>query len=249
MSMTNYSIKNINGGVIDIDTTANRVKVAISSMGNLDYDGDIIHAKAYNRTMAERGPKGANLIWHLTDHDASMKSAIAKFSELYVEKDYLVGVTQIPQTTLGKDMLIMYGAGHINQHSVGFKTVESEVQNKGKADEYRLIKQILLYEGSAVLWGANVNTPTLSVGKSLTKEEQKIEFLELIEQVNNLAKLLRAGKLSDGTLELAEIDLAQKTEKLKELYEINAIQPVEKTFDPVGSTVLLDGLKLFNNSY
>ena len=115
--------------------------------------------------------------------------------------------------------------------------------------EYRLIKQILLYEGSAVLWGANVNTPTLSVGKSLTKEEQKIEFLELIEQVNNLAKLLRAGKLSDGTLELAEIDLAQKTEKLKELYEINAIQPVEKTFDPVGSTVLLDGLKLFNNSY
>jgi len=28
MSMTNYSIKNINGGVIDVDTTANRVKVA-----------------------------------------------------------------------------------------------------------------------------------------------------------------------------------------------------------------------------
>jgi ABC-type phosphate/phosphonate transport system ATPase subunit len=106
-----------------------------------------------------------------------------------------------------------------------------------------------LYEGSAVLWGANPDTPTLSVGKSLTQEEQKIEFLEVLKQVNNLAKLLRAGKLSDGTLELAEIDLAQKTEKLKELYEITAIQPVAKTFDPVSSNVLLDGLKLFNNSY
>ncbi len=178
-----------------------------------------------------------------------MKSAIAKFSDLYVEKDYLVGVTNIPDTTLGKDMLIMYGAGHINQHSVGFKTVESEVQNKGKADEYRLIKQIFLYEGSAVLWGANSDTPTLSVGKSQTKEDQQNEFFELLKQVNNLAKLLRAGKLSDGTLELAEIDLAQKTDRLKELYDINSIQPVAKTFDPEVSISLFEGLKLFNNSY
>lgn len=233
--MTNYSTKNINGGVLDVDTTANRVKVAISRTGNLDLDGDVIDPTAYNRTIKERGPKGANLVWHLTDHNASMKNAIAKFSELYMEKDYLVGVTNIPDTTLGKDMLIMYHAGHINQHSVGFRTISSEPQNAGKPDEYRLIKEILLYEGSAVLWGANPDTPTLSVGKSLTPEDQQKEFFVIMEQVNNLAKLLRAGKLSDGTLELAEIDLAQKTERLKELYESKTIQPVEKTFDPVSS--------------
>jgi len=235
--MKNYDIKNINGGVLDVSTVDNRVKVAISSLGSLDLDGDIIDNKAYNRTIKERGPKGANLVWHLTDHNASMKNAIGKFSELFVENNYLVGVTNIPETTLGKDMLIMYDAGHINQHSVGFRTISSEPQNKGKADEYRLIKEILLYEGSAVLWGANPDTPTLSVGKSLTPEEQKIEFLEIIKQLDNLAKILRAGKLSDGTLELAEIDFAQKTEKLKALYESNTIQPVEKTFGPVSSKI------------
>lgn len=235
--MKNYSEKNINGGVLDVSTTDNRVKIAISHTGSLDHDNDIIHGKAYNRTITERGPKGANLIWHLTDHNASMKNAIAKFSELYMEKEYLVGVTNIPQTTLGKDMLIMYDAGHINQHSVGFKTIEAETQNKGKSDEYRLIKQIFLYEGSAVLWGANTNTPMLSFGKSLTPEDQKIEFLDILKQVNNLAKLLRAGKLSDETLELAEIDLAQKTEKLQALYEINTIQPAVKAFDPVSSKI------------
>lgn len=235
--MKQYETKDIATVALDVDTTANRVKVAISKMGNLDLDGDIIDPKAYNRTIKERGPKGANLIWHLTDHRSQMSNAIAKFSELYIEKDMLVGVTDIPGTTLGKDMLIMYQAGHINQHSVGFRTISSEPQKAGTPDEYRLIKEILLYEGSAVLWGANPETPTLSVGKSLTKEEAEKDFLATTEQINNLAKLLRQGKLSDQSLELLEIDLLQKTERLKELYE-NSIQPAAKASDPVKSNSL-----------
>ena len=234
--------------MLDVDAKSSRVKVAISKMGNLDLDGDVIDKTAYNRTIKERGPKGANLIWHLTDHNTSMKSAIAKFAEIYTEGDYLVGVTDIPATTLGKDMLIMYQAGHINQHSVGFRTINSEPQKAGTAQEYRLIKEILLYEGSAVLWGANPETPTLSVGKSLTKEEAEKDFLETTEQINNLAKLLRQGKLSDTSLELLEIDFYQKTERLKQLYEI-ATLPAEKALDPVKSNSLLDGLKLFNNTF
>lgn len=245
--MKNYEEKNINGGLLDVDTTQSRVKVAISKMGNLDLDGDIIDKTAYNRTIKERGPKGANLIWHLTDHNASMKSAIGKFSELSVEGDMLVGVTDIPATTWGKDMLIMYQAGHINQHSVGFRTISSEPKDAGKPSEYRLIKEILLYEGSAVLWGANPETPTLSVGKSLTKEEQENEYLETTKQINNLAKLLRQGKLSDQSLELLEIDLIQKTEKLKQLYDI-ATQSAEKAPDPVQSDSLLKGIDSFINS-
>lgn len=229
--MKNYEIKNIAGGTLDVDTTASRVKVAISRMGNLDLDGDVIDKTAYNRTIKERGPKGANLIWHLTDHTARMQNAIGKFSELSIEGDYLVGITDIPATTLGKDMLIMYQAGHINQHSVGFRTITSEPQKAGTAQEHRLIKEILLYEGSAVLWGANPDTPTLSVGKSATKEEREKDFFDTLKDINNLAKLLRQGKLSDNTLELLEIDLTQKTEKLKNLYDV-AIQPAEKAFDP-----------------
>ncbi len=120
--------------------------------------------------MAERGPKGANLIWHLTDHNPSLKSAIGKFSELYVEDNYLVGVTDVPNTTWGNDVLEFYKSGHINQHSVGFRTIKQENQ-KSQEGEYNLIKEILLFEGSAVLWGANMNTPTLEVNKSLTSQD------------------------------------------------------------------------------
>ncbi len=127
-----------------------KVKVAISQMGSKDYDNDVIDHGAYNKTMAERGPKGANLIWHLTDHNPSLKSAIGKFSELYVEGDYLVGITDVPNTTWGNDVLEFYKSGHINQHSVGFRTIKAEAQQKGQAEEYNLIKEILLFEGGGV---------------------------------------------------------------------------------------------------
>ncbi len=78
----------------------------------------------------------------------NLSSISATFSELYVEGDYLVGVTDVPNTTWGNDVLEFYKSGHINQHSVGFRTIKAEAQQKGQAEEYNLIKEILLFEGS-----------------------------------------------------------------------------------------------------
>lgn len=161
------NIKNIDGGVLDVSTAHRKVKVAINKMGVLDHDKDMIDKTAFNRSIKQRGPGGSNMIWHLTDHIPSLKSAVGKFSELYTEKDYLTGVTVIPNTQWGNDVMEFYKTGAINQHSIGFKTVNEETQNKGKPDEYNLIKEVMLYEGSAVLWGANEDTPTISVGKSM----------------------------------------------------------------------------------
>lgn len=245
--MKQYEIKNTdNDSVIDVDDTSRRVKVVISKMGNLDLDGDVIDKTAYNRTIKERGPKGVNLIWHLTDHYPSLKNAIAKFSEIKADGDNLVGITDIPKTSWGNDMLEFYKTGNINQHSVGFRTIQSEPVNAGKANEYRLIKEIFLYEGSAVLWGANPETPTISVGKSLTKKEVEDEYFGTLKEINNLAKLFKSGHLTDESFELLEMQLAQKTEKLQQLYEI-ATQPAQKAFDPVNES-MLDVLKTFNNT-
>lgn len=247
--MKQFEIKNTDvaeSSVKDVDKNGRRVKVAISKMGNLDLDNDIIDKGAYNRTIKQRGPKGTNLIWHLTDHNASLKSAIGKFSELSVQGDCLVGVTDVPNTTLGNDMLELYDAKHINQHSVGFRTLDSAPMKAGTADEYRLIKEILLYEGSAVLWGANPETPTLSVGKSITKEEAEKDFFETIKEINSLHKLFKTGHLSDQTFELIEVQLVQKTNKLQQLFE-NATQltlvvpgPAEKGIE--------ETIKSFTNS-
>lgn len=250
--MKNFEVKNTEpDSVKDVDTVTRRVKVVISKMGVLDLDNDVIDTTAYNKTIKERGPKAANLIWHLTDHIPSLKNAIGKFSELSVEKDNLIGVTDIPKTTWGNDVLEFYQTGNINQHSVGFRTVKDEPVNAGKANEHRLIKEILLYEGSAVLWGANPETPTLSVGKSYNfndQEELKKEYLNILLEINNFTKLFKTGHLSDQSFELMEIRVIQQTDKLKQLFEI-ITQPALKAVEPKTESSVLSVLQTFNNSF
>lgn len=247
--MKNYEIKDtLPGQVNDVDTTGRRVKVVINEMGNKDLDGDVMDGGAYNATVKMRGPKSANLIWHLTDHVPSLKNAIGKPSEITTGSNQLVFVTDIPKTSWGNDMMEHYKAGTINQHSIGFKTIKSEILNKGKEDEYRIIKEVMLYEGSAVLWGANPNTPTLSVGKSFTKEESEKDFLETIAEFSKFTSLFKNGHLSDQSFELIEIKIGQLSEKLQRLYQSSTQPAGEPAVEPQNAKGLLDVLKTFNNS-
>jgi len=226
---TFYEIKNIAGGVEDVSTTTRKVKVVISQTGEKDFDNEVVDSAAYNKTLAERGPKSANLIWHLTDHNPSLKTAVGKFSELYMDGNKLTGITEIPNTSWGNDMMEFYLKGHINQHSIGFKTVKDEVVNGGKSDEYRVLKEVVLYEGSAVLWGANPNTPTVEAGKSLNKEEAKKQFDELADEWGLLMKSLKNGNMMDSTYEMIEMRISQNQEKQKELFKIFSTEPVITT--------------------
>lgn len=162
-----YEIKTVADSTLDVDDKSRRVKVVLNKTGVKDFDRDIIDKSAFNKTISERGPGGKNLIWHLTDHTPSLKSAVGKFSELGMKGDDLIGVTDISDTSWGNDVLTFYKSGQINQHSIGFRTIKREVMNEDNpAERYDILKEVMLYEGSAVLWGANEFTPTLSVGKS-----------------------------------------------------------------------------------
>lgn len=218
-----YQVKNVADSVKDVSESTRKVKVAISHTGSLDLDNDVIDPNAFAKTISERGPSGSNLIWHLTDHNPSLKSAVGKFKELYMEGGYLVGVTEIPNTTWGNDVLEFYKSGHINQHSIGFRTIKREPVNAGTPQEHNLIKEVLLYEGSAVLWGANPNTPTL--GKGLTKED---EAKELSGEMEMLVKSLRNGSYTDNAFELIETRLKQIQQRISEL----TTQPVQVTVEP-----------------
>lgn len=226
-----YQVKTVDQSTLDVDTGSRRVKVAISHTGSIDLDNDVIDKGAYTKTLKERGPSGANLIWHLTDHNASLKSAVGKFSQLFMEGDYLVGITDIPNTTWGNDVLEFYKTGHINQHSVGFKAVKKEQSDDrgGHKDPYTIIKEVLLYEGSAVLWGANPNTPTLATGKSFTVEEASSELDALQKQLSSITKSLKEGQFTDETSELLEIQLKQIQQNIDILFKHT--QPV-KTVEP-----------------
>lgn len=235
---TFFQTKTVDNSVLDVNDKGRQVKVAISQVGSKDLDNDIIDSGAYTKTISERGPKGSNLIWHLTDHNPSLKNAVGKFSELFMEGNYLVGVTNIPNTTWGNDVLELYKTGNINQHSIGFRTIKSEPVDAGKSTEYNLIKEVLLYEGSAVLWGANPNTPTLSAGKNLTIEEKQSELESLQKEMTVLSKSLKDGRFTDESFELIEIRFKQVQERISELFK-NITQPVQ-TVEPVNE---LDKLK------
>ena len=158
----NISYKSNSISPLDVDDKSRTVKVVISEMGSKDYDNDIIDHKAYDKTIAERGPNGTKQIHHLRDHDMSFGSGfISTFSELYTSGNQLIGVSTLPNTAVGNDMFSLYSAGLVKEHSVGFQTMDS-IQGKS-ADDPRIITAIKLYEGSAVVLGANPNTPTLSV--------------------------------------------------------------------------------------
>jgi uncharacterized protein len=230
IEMKTYEIKNIDGGVVDVDDTTRRVKVAMNKTGVKDHDKDIIESTAFSRTIKERGPSGTNLIWHLTDHRASLKDAVGKPNEILVDANgYLVFVTDIPKTTWGNDVLEFYKSGVVNQHSIGFATIKREVFHDDDWEKrYTIIKEVKLYEGSAVLWGANEFTPTLSVGKAYTKEEAMTEFESTQKELDAFTKLFKTGHLSDEAFELVDIKVSQLNQRLTVLYK-NAIDLANET--------------------
>lgn len=221
--MNNYfDVKEVSNSVTDVDTVSRRVKVVLSEMGSKDLDNDVIESGAYNKTISERGPKAKNLIWHLTDHWPDLKHAVGKFSELYEEGNKLIGITNIPNTTWGNDVMEFYKTGTINQHSIGFRIIKSEPQNAGTVNEYRLIKEILLYEGSAVLWGANPNTPTLTVGKSASPDD-------IVCRYKQLTKAFKEGNYTDETFAILDAQIKQIEQDMAAKY----LQSIEsKTTDP-----------------
>jgi HK97 family phage prohead protease len=173
--------------------------VAIAHIGNKDRDGDVFTPDAFKKTIQEKGPSGTNEIWHLIDHSATLKSALSKFSELYKEGDYIVGVSKYKESSLWKEMWPLYESGDINQHSVGFSVVKEQ---KNESAGYNEITEVNLWEGSAVLWGANPITPTMEVFKSLNKYEQ-------VDQIQERFKRLRKGLKSDVERSLLLIEIKQ----------------------------------------
>jgi HK97 family phage prohead protease len=239
--MKHFQSKDISDGIMDVDTSTRRVKAVWSRMNNIDLDSDIIVPEAFTKTLAERGPAGKNLVWSLVDHQADMNNVIGKPEQLYIDGDMLVAVTPIVGTEKGTDMLKMYEAGLINQHSIGFSTMKSDWQDQNQ--KVRVIKELKLYEGSAVLWGANPETPTLSV-KSQSKED-------LNNRLEKLLKAFRNGRFTDETFALMEIQIKKIQADLLEL-EITqsaqiAIEPKQQ--EKNNDAEVIKAIKEFNQLF
>ena len=217
-----YSTKSVNGAPIDMHDQSRTITVYYSAFGNKDSDGDVITPGAFTKTLKENGPQGKNRVWHLMNH--STDKPVAKPFQMEEDGFGLKSYVKMPNTTLGNDLYELYKDGHITEHSIGFNVMKSMQKS-----DYNEITEIKLYEGSSVLWGANSNTPTVSV-KSEMKED-------VIDQIQKTIKSLRNGSFTDATFELLELRLKQLQQFLSEINSQESIiekaQPQETALETV----------------
>jgi len=233
--------------IMDVDSEQRRVKAVWARCGNIDLDNDIIVPEAFTKTLAERGPSGKNLIWSLVDHCAEMDYVIGKPEQIYIENDMLIAITPIIETEKGEDIIKLYEAGLINQHSIGFSTMQSNVDKEG----VRTITELKLYEGSAVLWAANPETPTLGFKSEMIKDKKQ----ELNNRLERLIKAFKGGKFTDETFSLIEIEIKRIQSEILEIEVIKEITQPEQSVEPIqdekkeDDEQILKAIKQFNNLF
>jgi HK97 family phage prohead protease len=245
--MSKIENKSYNDMILDIEPESRTVKACWSRIGNVDLDNDIIVAEAFTKTIKERGPKGKNMIWSLVDHKADMAHTLGKPKELYIEGDMLVAVTDLIETECGEDAIKLYEAGLINQHSIGFSTLKSDVNQKTGV---RTITELKLYEGSAVLWGANPETPMLGFKGEFKETKENLSI-----RLENLIKAFRGGTFTDDTFALMEIQIKQIQAELLTLEITETITQSEPSIEPTpeveekSNEEVLKAIKQFNNLF
>lgn len=194
-NMSAIQYKGIEAVVKDIDRKSGVVTGYFSEFGSVDSDYDMIMPGAFSKSIQENGPGSSKQrIMHLYQHDVTMP--LGKPSVLVEDSKGLYFESKIIGTSYGEDVLKLYEAGVINEHSIGFAIVKA--QPKG---EYQEIQEVKLYEGSTVTFGANENTPFTGF-KNMTTEGA-------IQRVRKLTKAVRNGTFTDETFHLLEIQLKQ----------------------------------------
>jgi hypothetical protein len=220
--------KGLNQGFQDADMKQGIVSGYFAVFGNKDLDGDIIEPGAFTKTIMERGPQGKQLIKYLLDHDKN--KVVAKITNLYEDNKGLRYEAKIGTHAAGQDFQKMIESELINQHSFGFRTIKEQFDQEAKAN---LIKEVMMYEGSAVQFlGANPETTFID----LKSEADAFEYLSRLE------KFVKTSDATDETLKKLENQLKSLLEFLKpaeptleekkaEAVEIITINQLKKEFE------------------
>lgn len=223
-----FKTKETSFKALDIDEGSRRVKGLLSGFNVIDSDQDMILKGAFSKSIKDRGPQsGSNRqIAYLWAHD--ILQPIGKFLELEETDEGLQFVAEMGRSTIAKDTLLNYQDGIIREHSIGFQYPENDKMSYIDAEEakkrgYDLdygffeIREVKLFEGSAVMFGANEFTPTLEVakGETLIGRQEAIE-----NQIQGIVKAIRNGEGSDDRLQFLDIFLEQISAKYNALVEL-----------------------------
>lgn len=221
LNNTFYGAKSLAFKMEDIDLGNRIVKGYLSAFNIKDSDGDVIRNGAFTKSLNDKGVNsGSNrTIQYLRHHD--WEQQIGKFLELEQDEYGLKFVGKLGTSSKGEDALRDYDEGIIKEHSIGFNYVKGKIDKKEDSEfgEYYEIKEVALWEGSAVTFGANEFTPVLDVSKG----QVDANYLEkLNSEMTILIKALRNGRGTDERLENIELRLKQIQQSYNSLFELKA---------------------------
>ncbi len=210
------------GYVMKADEDTGVVEAYVSIMGIVDEDmpPDMIENGAFTKTIQERGPAGANKIRVLHQHGWS--EVIGKPIELVEHSRDQLPVElleKFPGATGGlftktqfvldvqraRETFALYKAGAMDEWSIGFDTLDSDMDKDDNSVAFRRIKEVRLWEYSPVTWGANQATITTAVkeadirGDVALLADPSIEHLQdEAEPSTTLTSCEAARQLLDG---------------------------------------------------
>ena len=243
-----YQVKacgQIKSAIKDVSTSGRIVTGFYNTFNFLDSDNDVLLPGSAKKSINERGPESEAVakIKHALNHDLrTLPGKILVLKE--TEIDGIAGIyfeTKMADTTLGNDTLKNYLEGVYDNHSIGFQYKQIEMVERGAVawdkitqsiinqdalegkDYIWAVKEIALFEGSTVAFGANSLTPFMGV-KSGNKESY---LLSLNSRIDNLTKTLKSGSQSDDMMNTFELQVLQLKQVMAELTE-QFVKPQEK---------------------
>ena len=232
----------------DLDASKRQVAFYLSKFDVIDADNDMIRKGAFAKSLLEHGVDSASnrKIAFLRHHDWTKQ--IGKFVTLEEDNIGLFAIGELGRSTMGEDAFKDYEDGIIREHSIGFRYILDKMKwiedPSVEGGGYYEIKEVMLWEGSAVTFGANEFTNVVEVIKSEDKIERAVK---ISNEIDVLVKALANGKGTDERLFTIEMQIKRLTQELSTLATIEPNQKIHsvehKSVDSFDWSFVLDKLE------
>ncbi len=192
-----------------IDGAEGIVEAYVNSMGVVDHDGEIIQFDAFNASI-EKG--GQSVAWFHDQSSPVGKVIDAAPIELgygdYDDEDFKKGrlkaVMQFNMNTQrGREAFADVQFGSVKEWSVGFRSLDDNIERLSNGDNVRIIKSLDWVEVSPVMRGASPDTQTI-ISKSATdtsKDSEKDSEDVAVTDIEKLKFQIELEKLKLNIME------------------------------------------------
>lgn len=238
--MAEYKRAGMPTKIKNVDKKARIFEGYYTAFHNEDSDGDIGVPGMTLESVKAQGPKSAQpRIKFFLNHDVTQP--IGKMVDMGEDSYGAWYRAEIGDWTDAENFLKMADFGAITEHSYGLNVVK-----RLKADT-RKMTQVDVWEASPLThWGANSQTPFISLGKSATKQDQLTYW---IKRQETLDSFIRNGTATDDFLQSLSVEVKFLTQQIinltKDILKADTgrgIAPAET----VTATEVLNNLKSLN---